>query len=98
MTASAGVRTGNAAADAAARGWFVGLFLPADDLLATEAVEVKWAVYHGGEARHAWGANRAATTLAVLVRGRFHFSLPDRDVVLARERNYLLWPPGVPHL
>ena len=59
-------------------------------------MEVKSAVYHGGEVRHAWGANHAATTLAVLVRGRFRFSFPDRDVVLAREGDYVLWPPGVP--
>lgn len=98
---AAGIRTGNAAAEDPARyGWFVGHFLgasPGDDPRATSAVEVKWAVYAGGETRDGWGANREATTLAVLVRGRFRLRFPDRDVLLAEEGDYALWKPGVPH-
>ena len=100
-TSNAGVVTGNAAAgDPARYGWFVGHFLPApagDDPRATSAVEVKWAVYDGGETRDGWGANRAATTLAVLVRGRFRLRFPGRDVLLTDEGDYALWEPGVPH-
>ena len=48
MTSGSAVIAGNAAADAAARGWFVGHFLPADDPRATEAVEVKWGVHGRG--------------------------------------------------
>ncbi len=95
------VVTGNAAAEDPARyGWFVGHFVPAPaggDPRATSAVEVKWAVYGGGEARDGWGANREATTLAVLVRGRFRLRFPGRDVLLAEEGDYALWAPGVPH-
>ena len=94
-----GVLSGNAAADDPVRyGWFVGHFMPpADDPRATSAVEVKWAVYQGGEGRDGWGANREATTLAVLVRSRFRLRFPDREVLLAEEGDYALWEPGVPH-
>ena len=94
-----GVLSGNAAADDPVRyGWFVGHFMPhAEDPRATSAVEVKWAVYQGGEGRDGWGANREAATLAVLVRGRFRLRFPDREVVLEREGDYALWEPGVPH-
>jgi quercetin dioxygenase-like cupin family protein len=93
-----GVLTGNAADEAADRGWFVGHFVDgADDPRATAAVEVKWAVYRGGESRRRWSANREGTTLAVLVRGRFQLRFPGGDVVLAREGDYALWQPGIPH-
>lgn len=99
--AGAGIRTGNAAAEDPSRaGWFVGHFIPdptGADPRATPTVEVKWAVYQGGETRDGWGANRTATTLAVLVRGRFRLRFPDRDVLLADEGDYAVWEPGVPH-
>ena len=53
MLKTPGVTSGNAAEDGAdRRGWLVGHFLAgADDPRATADVEVKWAVYQGGEAR-----------------------------------------------
>jgi hypothetical protein len=96
-----GVFAGRAAVDALDLGWFVGHFmarkLDPDDPRATSDLEVKWAVYDGGEARTTWAANRTATTLAVLVRGRFRLRFPDRDVLLAEEGDYVLWRPNVPH-
>ena len=68
-----------------------------DDARATADVEVKWAVYTGGERRAAWGVNDRAHTLAILVRGVFHLTFPERHVRLAREGDYALWEPGVPH-
>lgn len=96
------VVTGNAGGGVARNGWFVGHFMgdgddPVAAALRTREVEVKWSVYQGGEARDGWGANRTATTLAVLVRGRFHLSFPDREVWLEREGDFALWQPGVPH-
>ncbi|HYO29020.1 MAG TPA: hypothetical protein VER37_00445, partial [Thermomicrobiales bacterium] len=66
-----GVVAGNAAGHAGTQGWFAGHFMGEGHPLRTDELEVKWSVYEGGEARAGWGANRAATTLAVLVRGRF---------------------------
>lgn len=96
-----GVVAGRAAADAADLGWFVGHFMPpgqdGGNPRSTSALEVKWAVYDGGEARTDWALNRTATTLAVLVRGRFRLRFPGREVLLAAEGDYVLWRPGVPH-
>jgi hypothetical protein len=100
MTQSAVPRVigGNAETDAQGNGWFVGHFIDdPDDPRATGDVEVKWAVYAGGERRDGWGVNRVATTLAVLVRGRFRLRFPGRELVLERPGDFALWQPGVPH-
>ena len=100
MRRTPGVTNGNAAEESAdRRGWLLGHFLPgADDPRATREVEVKWAVYDGGETRSEWGFNDRAHTLALLVRGVFRLHFPERDVLLSREGDYVLWEPGVPHL
>ena len=94
-----GLSSGNAGEDGADwRGWLLGHFLPsAAGPRATADVEVKWAVYQGGERRSDWGVNERAHTLAILVRGRFRLRFPEGEVVLAREGDYVLWEPGVPH-
>ena len=99
MQRTSGVTSGNAAHDGAGRnGWMLGHFLAGeDDPRATADVEVKWAVYQGGEARVAWGVNDRAHTLAILVRGLFRLRFPEREVLLAAEGDYALWEPGVPH-
>lgn len=99
MRRTPGVTSGNAAEDSAGRrGWLLGHFLDgADNPLGTGDVEVKWAVYAGGETRPAWGVNERAHTLAILVRGVFLLRFPERDVLLTREGDYVLWEPGVPH-
>lgn len=99
MQRTPGVTSGNAAVDGAERyGWLLGDFFPnTDDPRATEDVEVKWAVYAGGESRDGWGVNDRAYTLALLVRGRFRLRFPEREVLLAHEGDYVLWEPGVRH-
>src|SRR5688500_15980510 len=92
------VRFGNAALDGAPRrGWLVGHFLPADDIRATGAVEVKWGVHPAGEQRVAWSMSREATTLSVLVAGRFRLTFPEQTYLLTQPGDYVLWAPGVPH-
>ena len=100
MLRTEGVTSGNAAEDSAdRRGWLVGHFLPGwDGPRATGDVEVKWAVYQGGEVRPDWGVNDRAHTLALLVRGVFRLRFPEREVLLSQEGDYVLWEPGVPHL
>ena len=93
-----GAVCGNAGRDGAMRGgWFLGHFLPPADPRASEAVEVKWGVHRAGDCRAAWAVNHQATSLSVLVRGRFRLYLPTAEVLLAQPGDYLLWPPGVPH-
>jgi hypothetical protein len=90
------IYTGNAAANTAARGWFLGHFLAADDPRHSEDVEVKWGVHPKGENRREWSADEGRTTLSVLVSGRFRIEFPDRAVVLAARGDYVLFS-GVGH-
>ncbi len=90
---------GNAAVDGDEhRGWLLGHFLDrSDGVRAAEAVEVKWGVHPAGEERATAAVNATATTLSILVRGRFRITFPDGECLLAREGDYALWPPGTPH-
>ena len=90
---------GNAYSDGAdRRGWFIGHFVDgADDPRSTEALEVKWAIHPAGEQRQSPAVSSVATALAILIRGRFRYRFGDREITLAREGDYVLWPAGVPH-
>ena len=90
---------GNAGAEGASRGgWFAGHFItPVDDVRSTSVLEVKWGVHTAGDCRTQWGVNAAATTLSILVKGRFCLQFPEKEILLFREGDYALWQPGVPH-
>lgn len=93
------VVTGNALVDGEpCRGWFMGYFVPeATNPRSTVALEVKWTTHTAGESRSQWAKNLQATTLSILIRGRFRVQFRDRDVVLVQEGDYVLWLPQVPH-
>ena len=91
---------GNASVDGHGRGgWYLGHMVPGGEeaLRSSSQVEVKWGVHAAGSPRKGWVANTEATTLSVLVRGRFRILFPEADVLLEREGDYALWPPGLPH-
>lgn len=80
------------------KGWFIGHFIhPAEDRRSTGDVEVKWGIHPAGEAKPTWTKAEQATTVSILIRGRFHVQFPDRDVVLSQEGDYALWAPGTFH-
>jgi len=97
------VSTGNAAADTQATGgWFIGHFISDDLLRKTSDVEVKWGVHPKGQKNQGgFVANKAATTMSVLITGRFRlwFRQDDRieQVDLSTPGKYAVWGPGVPH-
>lgn len=90
---------GNTAIEGASRsGWFLGHFItPNDAPLSTSILEVKWAVHKVGESRLQWATNLEATTLSILIKGQFRFQFPEKEFLLSREGDYVLWFPGVPH-
>lgn len=90
---------GNAVSEGAVRGgWFIGHFItPFDDLRSTEVLEVKWAVHKAGDTRTQWAVNTEAATLSVLINGQFRLKFEEREIVLSREGDYVLWCSGVPH-
>ncbi|AFZ23193.1 hypothetical protein Cylst_0867 [Cylindrospermum stagnale PCC 7417] len=90
---------GNAAIEGKNRwGWFIGHFInPVDDPRSTEVLEVKWGIHKAGESRNNWAVNNEATTLSILINGRFCLQFEDRKIILNREADYVLWCSGVPH-
>ena len=90
---------GNAHVEGANRwGWFVGHFVtPTDDPRSTPILEVKWGDHKAGDARSQWAMNVEATTLSILIRGRFRLQFPEQEFLLSHEGDYVLWSPGVPH-
>jgi hypothetical protein len=85
---------------ASRRGWFVGHFVaPSTGPAATDMVEVKWGVHAAGEIKAIEGVNQSATTMSLLVSGRFHLDFPShgRSVTLVRAGDYAIWSPGVSH-
>jgi hypothetical protein len=90
---------GNASVEGANRwGWFLGHFItPTDDPRSTPILEVKWGVHKAGDGRNQWATNVEATTLSILINGRFRLQFPEQEFVLSREGDYVLWCPGVPH-
>lgn len=90
---------GNADVEGANRcGWFFGHFITTpDDPRSSSILEVKWSAYKAGEGRSEWAMNVEATTLSILIKGRFRFQFPDREILLSREGDYVLWSPGVSH-
>lgn len=90
---------GNADVEGANRsGWFLGHFVtPPDDPRSTPILEVKWSDHKAGDGRPQWAMNVEATTLSILIKGRFRFQFPDQEFLLSREGDYVLWSPGLPH-
>jgi len=79
-------------------GWFLGHFVtPSDDPRSTSLLEVKWGVHKAGDGRPEWAVNAEATTLSILIQGRFRLQFPEQEFLLSREGDYALWLPGVSH-
>lgn len=90
---------GNAeAASRDTRGWFLGQFIPGQaNPLRSSDLEVKWFTHAKGETRERWSPASPVRTLNILVRGRFVLLFPDEEVLLAREGDFVLFGPGMPH-
>lgn len=92
------IETGNAADLGAARGgWMLGHFMPTDSPLRSDDVEVKWANHRAGDRRGQWAPLSSASTLSILVRGRFVVEFREREVVLEREGDFVFWDGAEPH-
>jgi hypothetical protein len=92
------ITSGNAKTDGAdRRGWFVGHFIDAANLRSTDILEVKWGTHAAGERRTEWSVNQVATTLSILIKGKFRLQFPDQECLLSQEGDYVIWAAGVPH-
>jgi hypothetical protein len=88
---------GTAAQDAPAeRGWLLGHFRPDGDARHSRDVEVKWGVHAAGDRRARWVTGESRKALLMLISGRFRVELPGRDVLLARQGDYVVFH-GIDH-
>ncbi len=95
-------KTGNASFDGIDRkGWFIGHFIEGDPLRQSDDVELKWAHHRKGETNGTFAANRTATTISILIHGRFRVTfrtdMDTDDVLLEKQGDYALWPPLMEH-
>ncbi len=91
------VYVGNAAADAPShRGWLLGHFMADGDVRHSKDVEIKWGVHPRGDQRAQWVTGEQRTAMIVLVSGRFRIRLPGREVILARQGDYVVFH-GIGH-
>ena len=70
-----------------------------DGLKCTDDVEVKWGVHPVGEVRKSPAASDLATTVSILIEGKFFLDFPGlgRSVTLQRSGDYVIWAPRVSH-
>jgi hypothetical protein len=101
MTSTGRIGIGNAENFPATRGWFVGGFLPDEaGLRRTDQVEVKWSSHPAGDRRMGVAGPGGNSTLTVLISGRFELIYPGdtpERTVLARQGDYVVFGPDVPH-
>jgi hypothetical protein len=91
------IYVGNAGADASAdRGWLLGHFKPAGDIRHSDDVEIKWGVHPPGDRRARWVTGERRTAMLMLISGRFRVELPGRDVLLAKQGDYVVFH-GIGH-
>lgn len=91
------IYVGNATVDAPTdRGWLLGYFKPPGDVRHSTDVEIKWGMHQPGERRAQWVTGERRTALLMLISGRFRVELPRRDVLLAKQGDYVLFH-GISH-
>ena len=80
------------------RGWFLGHFIAGENNpLRNAGVEVKWFTHAEGECRPQWSPANGVRTLNILIRGRFVLLFPEREVLLEKEGDFVLFGPGIAH-
>ena len=85
------IYVGNAGVDAPLdRGWLLGHFRPPGDARHSTDVEIKWGTHGPGDRRAHWVTGERRSMLMVLISGRFRVELPGRDVVLAKQGDYVV--------
>ena len=85
------IYVGNAGVDAPLdRGWLLGHFRPPGDQRHSTDVEIKWGMHAPGDRRARWVTGERRSMLMVLISGRFRIELPGRDVLLAKQGDYVV--------
>lgn len=89
--------SGNISSLLKARGWFMGQFVRSPRAFHNRDFEAKWSEHRAGE-RSKWPKkNKVAKTLTILIRGKIIMGLPDRNVFLKKEGDFVYFDAGVFH-
>ena len=100
-TITRGVSWGNVRNAAARRGWFLGHFVTSDPARQTRNVEMKWGVHRVGAKKKLFEGNHKATSMSVLIKGRFRFEFRQagriESVRLKRTGDFVIWSAKVEH-
>lgn len=92
------IRTGNAATDAAARGWFVGHFISEElGLQRSRDVEIKWGIHKAGDERKEWVAGETRTAICISISGKHELIFRNRRVELSKQGDFVMWGKGTDH-
>lgn len=92
------IHKGNTYTDGAERrGWFVGPFMPANSLLHSNQVEIKWVEHKAGEVREGWVEDEKRTSLCVLLAGKYLLHFDQTSALLEEPGDYVLWGEDVAH-
>jgi len=80
------------------KGWVIGNFMGPDSLFYSKDLEIKWARHKKGEVKEARTTSNA-TTLSILISGKFLVKFPTgEEVLLAKEGDYIFYRPNFPHV
>ena len=91
------IYVGSATVDAPAdRGWLLGHFKPARRRAAQRRRRDQVGHPSPGDRRAQWVTGEKRTTVLILISGRFRVELPERDVLLARQGDYVVFH-GIGH-
>ena len=82
--------------------WFVGHFMDKyigtnKDIRVTSGIEVKWGIHKAGPLRDKWSIQHQETSMSILIEGKFRMIYPEKEYVLTRQGDYIIWGPNIPH-
>jgi hypothetical protein len=93
------VVVGNAYEDRNERHWLLGHFMEeSTGLRKDNRIEVMWSSRKAGDTKEGWTKSTKATTLCILIKGKFSNTFPGvGECILEKEGDYLIYGPETPH-
>ncbi|MBN1601963.1 MAG: metallophosphoesterase [Chitinispirillaceae bacterium] len=94
------IQRGNSTDLNLAKGWFIGHFLEASQgLCRQDDVEIKYGIHQEGEERSDASKSDFATTIALLIKGKFRLEFPEEGRVeeLTESGDFVIYQRGILH-
>jgi hypothetical protein len=98
---SRAIYVGNVARDRRKfKNWFIGSFLPSDNIRHSKDVEVKWSFHKTPFEQVSYKSNKTATTVCVVLGGACSFKFIGSGKEMTKnlcDGEYIIWKPRIPH-